>query len=45
MENAMTDRNPGLFGGNRFKLGVFGANCSGGLSLLSSGGPATGTTT
>ena len=27
-------RNPGLFGGNRFKLGVFGANCSGGLSLL-----------
>jgi alkanesulfonate monooxygenase SsuD/methylene tetrahydromethanopterin reductase-like flavin-dependent oxidoreductase (luciferase family) len=30
----MTDRNLGLFGGNRFKLGVFGANCSGGLSLL-----------
>jgi alkanesulfonate monooxygenase SsuD/methylene tetrahydromethanopterin reductase-like flavin-dependent oxidoreductase (luciferase family) len=28
------DRNPGLFGGNRFKLGVFGINCSGGLSLL-----------
>ncbi len=28
------ERNPGLFGGNRFKLGVFGANCSGGLSLL-----------
>lgn len=27
-------RNPGLFGGNLFKLGVFGANCSGGLSLL-----------
>ncbi|MPZ57264.1 MAG: LLM class flavin-dependent oxidoreductase [Rhizobiales bacterium] len=30
----MTERNPGLFGGNKFKLGVFGANCSGGLSLL-----------
>ena len=30
----MTERNPGLLGGNRFKLGVFGANCSGGLSLL-----------
>ena len=30
----MTERNPGLVGGNRFKLGVFGANCSGGLSLL-----------
>lgn len=29
-----SERNPGLFGGNRFKLGVFGANCSGGLSLL-----------
>ena len=31
---AMSERNPGLFGGNQFKLGVFGANCSGGLSLL-----------
>jgi len=30
----MSERNPGLFGGNQFKLGVFGANCSGGLSLL-----------
>lgn len=30
----MRERNPGLLGGNRFKLGVFGANCSGGLSLL-----------
>jgi alkanesulfonate monooxygenase SsuD/methylene tetrahydromethanopterin reductase-like flavin-dependent oxidoreductase (luciferase family) len=30
----MTARNPGLLDGNRFKLGVFGANCSGGLSLL-----------
>ena len=30
----MTERNPGLVGGNTFKLGVFGANCSGGLSLL-----------
>jgi alkanesulfonate monooxygenase SsuD/methylene tetrahydromethanopterin reductase-like flavin-dependent oxidoreductase (luciferase family) len=32
--HAMTARNPGLLGGNRFKLGVFGANCSSGLSLL-----------
>lgn len=30
----MIVRNPGLLSGNRFKLGVFGANCSGGLSLL-----------
>jgi dimethylsulfone monooxygenase len=30
----MTQRNAALFAGNRFKLGVFGANCSGGLSLL-----------
>lgn len=34
MEDELVDRNPGIFGGNRFKLGVFGANCSGGLSLL-----------
>jgi dimethylsulfone monooxygenase len=33
-EDVLIDRNVGLFDGNRFKLGVFGANCSGGLSLL-----------
>ena len=31
---AMTQRNPGLFGGNRFKLGVFAFNVSGGLALV-----------
>ena len=31
---AMTQRNPGLFGGNRFKLGVFAFNISGGLALV-----------
>jgi len=30
----VTARNPGLLGGNWFKLGVLGANCPGGLSLL-----------
>ena len=30
----MTERNPGLFGGNAFKLGLFGVNCSSGLSLV-----------
>jgi FMNH2-dependent dimethyl sulfone monooxygenase len=30
----MIDRNPGLFGGNRFKLGIFAANCSGGLAFV-----------
>ena len=30
----MSQDNPELIGGNRFKLGVFGANCSGGLSLI-----------
>jgi len=31
---AMTQRNPGLFSGNRFKLGVFAFNVSGGLALV-----------
>jgi len=26
-------RNPGIFSGNHFKLGLFGSNCSGGLSF------------
>ena len=31
----MAERNSGLVGGgNKLKLGVFGANCSGGLSFL-----------
>ena len=30
----MKGRNPGLFGGNRFKLGIFAANCSGGLAFI-----------
>jgi hypothetical protein len=31
---AMTQRNPGLFSGNRFKLGGFAFNVSGGLALV-----------
>jgi alkanesulfonate monooxygenase SsuD/methylene tetrahydromethanopterin reductase-like flavin-dependent oxidoreductase (luciferase family) len=30
---APAPRNPGLLGGNPFKLGLFGANCSGGLAF------------
>jgi alkanesulfonate monooxygenase SsuD/methylene tetrahydromethanopterin reductase-like flavin-dependent oxidoreductase (luciferase family) len=30
---AVTSRNEGLFAGNAFKLGLFGANCSGGLAF------------
>lgn len=29
----MTERSPGLTGGNSFKLGLFGSNCSGGLAF------------
>jgi alkanesulfonate monooxygenase SsuD/methylene tetrahydromethanopterin reductase-like flavin-dependent oxidoreductase (luciferase family) len=29
----MVERNPGLLGGNKLKLGLFGANCSGGLAF------------
>ncbi|HLH77421.1 MAG TPA: LLM class flavin-dependent oxidoreductase [Candidatus Binataceae bacterium] len=29
----MAQRNPGLVEGNRFKLGIFGPNCSGGLAF------------
>src|SRR3982074_3185354 len=30
----MSDRNPGLLGGNGLKLGLFGSNCSNGRSYL-----------
>ena len=29
----MSERSPGLLGGNAFKLGLFGSNCSGGLAF------------
>jgi FMNH2-dependent dimethyl sulfone monooxygenase len=29
----MAHRNPGIFDGNTFKMGLFGSNCSGGLSF------------
>jgi alkanesulfonate monooxygenase SsuD/methylene tetrahydromethanopterin reductase-like flavin-dependent oxidoreductase (luciferase family) len=36
-EDVMIGRNRGLFGGNRFKLGIFAANCSGGLAFVNIG--------
>jgi FMNH2-dependent dimethyl sulfone monooxygenase len=32
-ESSMSQRNPGIVGGNPFKMGLFGSNCSGGLSF------------
>src|ERR1700728_4368 len=32
-ESFMPQRNPGILDGNPFKMGLFGSNCSGGLSF------------
>ena len=36
VQDASSNRNPGLFNGNQLKLGIFAANCSGGLAFVNS---------